>query len=594
MPAQEKGEGRANLVYHVRARQGMHTTTKKMNPMTDSKNPLSRRNWLGLVSTASLGSGLLTALPVSGEASKPPATSDNASGTRAYNIRDFGAKGDGQALDTAAVQMAIDACHRDQGGTVLVPAGVYVIGTIELKSNVTLHIAAQGKLLGSGDGKQYHAADAIPLSGDATLGDGNVGLIFATNAENITIEGPGTIDGQGAQFRSPSRGVLPPSGRGGSQRPYHLLFYRCRNLRVRDIFLVASAFHSVRIIQSSFVWLESIRIHNRVNGNNDGFHFISSQYVHISNCDVQSQDDACALFGSCKFVTVTNSTFSTRWSVFRFGGGNPENVTVSNCVIYETYGCPIKMHFGRESQAQNILFSNLLLQDVTGPISIDVNSRSRRSANETELSQNGFVRNVVFQGIRASVVAEGREFADIPFAQHYRPGETRQCIVLNCVGDALLEEVALSDVHVTYDGGGTAEEAQREVPQVAGEYFEIGTPPAYGLFARNVRGLTLNNVRFEVVKRDLRPAVVLDHVTDVAVNGLSAQGDKQAESVLRFMETRDALVSAARVLTPAAVFLQVEGASSEAITIDGGDLSKAAAPTAFKVGAAERAVKLRA
>ncbi|MGH9353196.1 MAG: glycoside hydrolase family 28 protein, partial [Terriglobia bacterium] len=211
-------------------------------------------------------------------------------GARVYNIRDFGAKGDGKTLDTMAVQAAIDACNKDRGGTVLVPAGVFVIGTVEMKGNVTLHIAAQGKLLGSADGKQYHAAGAIPLSGDTTLRDGNVGLIFAVNAENITVEGPGTIDGQGAQFRSPRRGVPPPSGRGGSHRPYHLLFYRCKNLRVRDIFLFNSAFHSVRVIESNFVWMERIHIYNRVNGNNDGFHFISSQYVHVSNCDVQSQD----------------------------------------------------------------------------------------------------------------------------------------------------------------------------------------------------------------------------------------------------------------------------------------------------------------
>jgi polygalacturonase len=72
----------------------------------------------------------------------------------AYNIRDFGAKGDGVTLDTAAVQAAIDACHRDRGGTVVVPAGTFVIGTLELKSNVTLHLVATAKLLGSADGKQ--------------------------------------------------------------------------------------------------------------------------------------------------------------------------------------------------------------------------------------------------------------------------------------------------------------------------------------------------------------------------------------------------------------------------------------------------------
>ncbi|HTV62193.1 MAG TPA: glycosyl hydrolase family 28 protein [Verrucomicrobiae bacterium] len=558
------------------------------------EHSLSRRQWLGLVPTltASLGTGLVAENASAAETSAG-GMADNDLGTRVYNIRNFGAAGDGKTLDTAAVQAAIDACHKDQGGTVVVPAGVFVIGTVEIKSNVTLRIAAAGKLLGSADGKQYHAADAIPLEGDTTLGDGNVALIFAVKAENVTIEGPGAIDGQGAQFRSPERGVPPPSGRGGSKRPYHLLFYQCTNLRVRNLFLFDSAFHSVRVIESGFVWLTGLHIFNRVNSNNDGFHFISSQYVHVANCDVQSQDDACALFGSCRFVTITNSTFSTRWAVFRFGGGNPENVTVSNCVIYETYGCPIKMHFGGDSQAQNLMFSNLILDDVTGPISIDVDTTRRRKLGANESPQAGFVRNISFNNIRARVVAEPRQIADIPFPQGHRPGEYRQCIVLNCIGGGSIEGIVLNDVQIVYGGGGTAEEAQREVPELAGEYFEIGTPPAYGLYARNVRCLTLNNTRFEVNNPDLRPAVVLDHVADVAVNGCSADGNPQAEAVLRLVAARDALFTAVRVLTPAATFLQVEGPDSGGIIVDGGDLSKAAAALAFKEGAKKGAVQLR-
>lgn len=563
--------------------------------MTDS-NPysMSRRRWLGLLPpavAASAGGALLA----DGQpfATSSPGTSSSPSnlGAGVYNIREFGARGDGKSLDTASVQAAIDACHKNHGGTVLVPAGVFVVGTVEMKSNVTLHIAAEGKLLGSADGTEYRAAAGIPLHGDATLEDGNTGLIFAIDAESITIEGPGTIDGQGAQFRSPRRGVPPPSGRGGSLRPYHLLFYRCRNLKVRNIFLLNSAFHSVRIIESEFVWCEGIRIYNRVNVNNDGFHFISNQYLHVSNCDVQSEDDACALFGSCRNVTITNCTFSTRWAVFRFGGGDPENITISNCVIYETYGCPIKMQFGPESRAQNILFSNLILHEVTGPISIDLNKSSFAEGGKTP--QNGFVRNITFSGIRARVVAEGKQYPDMPFPIHYRPGETRQCIVLNCVQDSFLEGVVFNDVQVKYDGGGTKEEAERQVPEIAGEYFEMGTPPAYGLYARRVRGLTLNNVRFEVVNADLRPAMVLDGVADVAVNGFSVQGNENAASVTRFVHTRDVLLSATRLLTPAAVFVQVEGSTSSGITIDGGDLSQSARVVAFKAGAIVGAVKAR-
>ncbi len=573
--------------------------------MTNSNDPsLSRRKWLRLASATSLGTGLLAATRAAGETRAHLAITDSNLGARTYNVRDFGAKGDGTTLDTAAVQAAIDACNKDQGGTVLVPAGVFLIGTIEMKSNVTLHIAHSGKLLGSADGKQYHAADAIPLSGDSTLGDGNVGLIFAVNAQNIVIEGPGTIDGQGGQFRSPSRGVMPPAGISGSHRPYHLLFHRCKNLTVRDIFLFQSAFHSVRIIQSSYVKLDCIHIYNRVNHNNDGFHFISSQFVHLSNCDVECQDDACALFGSCKFVTVTNCSFSTRWSVFRFGGGEAENITVSNCLIYQTYGCPIKMRCGPGSRFENISFSNLIMKDVTGPISIGLGPQPRRStstpgANATEANtspeqrQPGIVRNISFNGIQATVT-KPVQLPDVPFVSGYNPGEIFSCIVLNGMGEGFLENISFNDVRVTFPGGGTAEHAAvRDVPKVAGEYYEIGVPPAYALYARNVRGLNLYNVRFEVTTDELRPAVVFDHVKDAAVNGFSVQGNEKAESLLRFIETSDVLLSASRVLTPTALFLQVEGATTERITIDGGDLSRAAAPLSFKADAPKKSVKLR-
>ncbi len=92
-------------------------------------------------------------------------------GARIYNVRDFAAKGDGKLLDSAAVQAAIDACAGEHGGTVLVPAGTFLIGPIELKNNVTLHIAAGGTLLGAADAALYHPARGIPLEGDHTMSD---------------------------------------------------------------------------------------------------------------------------------------------------------------------------------------------------------------------------------------------------------------------------------------------------------------------------------------------------------------------------------------------------------------------------------------
>jgi polygalacturonase len=587
-----------------------------------SDEGVSRRDWLTRVSMSGAAIGTALVLPATAagadaaaaeieavaQAARPPAARGGAqpargqgsgspalNGARIYNIREFGAKGDGKTLDTAALQAAIDACTKDGGGTVLVPAGTFHIGAVELKSNVTLHIAAAGTLLGSADGKQYHAIDAIPLRGDSTLADGNWALIYAVEAQNIGVEGPGLIDGQGIQFHAPDRDTPPPSGIGGAKRPYHLLFHRCEHVSVRNLRLFRCAFHSIRVIQSKFVQMDGLHIHNRVNGNNDGFHFISCEYVTVSNCVVLSQDDACALFGSCKNITVTNSTFSTRWSVFRFGGGVAENITVSNCVLYQVFGCPFKFHGSAGTRFENMTFSNIVLQEVTGPISISVGAHQRAGGeNANDGAPAGIIRNITFSNIHGTVTTDPPPLPDYPFASAYRPGEGHSAIVLNAVGGATLENITFDNVHLTFGGGGTAEEAaRRDLPDVAGEYFMLGPIPAYGLYARGARGVTLQNVRFQTSTPDLRPAIIFDRVEDAAINGLSVQGNPQAESVLRFIASKHALLTATRLLTPAMTFLQLEGPANQNIIVEGGDVSRASKPLAFKDGATEQSVKLK-
>src|SRR5688572_870045 len=234
----------------------------------------SRRKWLKQMAAPTaaltLGSTVLSpALASTGGRSGPiqqPSTGldEKILGARTYNVRDFGAKGDGVVTDTDAVQAAIDACNRDKGGTVLVPTGDFVVGTIELKSNVALHLSAQGKLLGSAKPEHYKAGNNIPP------GNGNIVMISAANAENISIEGPGTIDGNGAKFftgRGDMTGPGQNSAQGYFQRPHLLVFYRCKNLRIRDVFLTASAYHCLRTLECRDVHYTGIRIYNRVNKN---------------------------------------------------------------------------------------------------------------------------------------------------------------------------------------------------------------------------------------------------------------------------------------------------------------------------------------
>ena len=425
---------------------------------------------------------------------------------------------------------------------------------------------------------------------------------------NVTLEGPGTIDGQGFQFHSPVRGTLPPSGLGGNNRPYHLLTYRCENLIVRNIDLIDCAYHSIRVIQSKRVHMDTIYIHNRVNGNNDGFHFISAQYVTVNNCIILSQDDACALFGSCKFVTITNCIFSTRWSVFRFGGGFPENIAISNCVLYEVYGCPIKFQGNPGSRYENISFSNIGPHDVTGPIHVAVGPRAPRAvapgspatddmhanAQDPNNADPAIMRNISFSNIHGTVTTDPPQLAEAKVTSTANPGEKHSCITLNCVGGATMENISLDNINLTFGGGGTAEDAaRRDLPQIAGEYFMMGPMPAYGLYARGVKGLTLQNIRLQVASPTCAPPSSSTMSATPPSTASTSRPTPAAESALRIIDSKDVLLTAPRLLTSTTTFLQLEGADNERITIDGGDISKAQKPLTLADKATKTAIKIR-
>ena len=205
----------------------------------------------------------------------------------------------------------------------------------------------------------------MPLRGDSTLNDGNVALLSAAGQQGVTLEGRGTIDGHGAAF--PGAQLNPD---GSDRRPHLLLAYQCDGLQVSGLRLMEAGFHCLRMVGCSRVVLDGLYLHSRTGSNKDGFHFISCRHVSVSNNVVLCNDDACALFGSCQNVTVNNCTFSTRWSVFRFGGGRVRNIAVSNCILTEVFGCPIKVQGNEGSSYENLSFSNLIFDRVTGPIHV--------------------------------------------------------------------------------------------------------------------------------------------------------------------------------------------------------------------------------
>ncbi|WP_018626907.1 hypothetical protein [Niabella aurantiaca] len=243
------------------------------------------------------------------------------------------------------------------------------------------------------------------------------------------------------------------------------------------------------------------------------------------------------------------------------------------------------------SRFEDITFSNLIMKNVTGPIYMGISERRSSGIKDKDLPP-GSLKRISFSNIRITV-ATPQPLPDAAFQSAYRPGELRSCIVLNGFGANYIEAISFSDVQVSYPGGGTAVEAAAEVPRSSGEYFEIGTPPSYGLFARNVKGLSLHNIRLETTATDHRPAVVMDNTEDVEILGFSARGYQEGRSVVRARNCRDVLISAARVLKEAAVFLEIEGEKTGNIRLEGGDLSKALKTTRLHTGVLQRSVVVR-
>jgi hypothetical protein len=245
-------------------------------------------------------------------------------------------------------------------------------------------------------------------------------------------------------------------------------------------------------------------------------------------------------------------------------------------------------------------FSNLVLDDVTGPIHVSIGPRMPRKPGSGPTPVDALaeesheppcvVRNISFTNIHGTVTTNPQSLEETTLISHFNPGEQHSCIALNAVGGAAIENIAFENIHLTFGGGGTAEDAaRRELPEIAGEYFMLGPMPAYGFYARNARALTFNNIRFETATPDLRPAIILDHVTDARFAAVNVEGNTSSESALRFVDTQQVYMTGTRILNPAKTFLQVEGKSS-GILIQGSDLRTVANKFAFTNGANEHAV----
>jgi hypothetical protein len=371
-------------------------------------------------------------------------------------------------------------------------------------------------------------------------------------------------------------------------------FYRCRDISLENATLRSAGSWCSHFRECAGVRIRGITIDNRVNVNNDGIDLMSTSNVRISDCVLLCGDDAVCFQDmsddrSVEDVVITNCIMSTRWAAIRSGGahrGGIRRVAVSNCVIRDTYGCGIKLQISGNGTMEDLTFSNIVMTNVSSPISLRFGNCHYNNEKRDESYPFGTMRNILFSNIRASVIDEAGLRKANPSMY---PGEERQCISICGIPGHPVENVTLSHVQVTFPGGGTQTDAAHcDLPELEDqypEYFMWGILSAYALYARHARGLTLNNVRFDLSAPDLRPAVMCDDVEDLDMTGLRAAGDLRAESLLRLRGTREVFIHNCSPLNDIPVFLSLEGAETRNVILGTNNLRRARTPAIASQGA---------
>jgi hypothetical protein len=537
--------------------------------------------------------GLLT---TSGLLATPAAAQSNAIvSSRVFDVKDYGATADGKTLDTAAIKRTIEACHAAGGGVVFFRAGIFLSGTVVLRSNVTLYLEAGATLLGSSNIADYSPQKKPPVHSEFNYEraeDSNLKhLICAYEAENIGICGFGRIDGQGASFWTSRNRVPVPAERAWSDvatydwkaldRPSPLIeLYRCKNVHLEGVRIENSPGWTLRPVFCDFVFIHGVHIKSPVYGpNTDGIDMVCCQNIFISDCVIDTGDDALCLksespYGDAvrasKNITITNCVLSCCCNGFKIGSATAgvfENLIFSNSVIFNEdvplnarviSGIALEMVDG--GSMEGVTISNIRMQRVRTPLFIRLANRTSRPDGKA-----GILRGVVIDNIQATGSILTSSVTGVPGFD--------------------VEDVTMSNIRIESDENGPADWASRKIPENVKSYPEarmFGRLPAYGFYCRHVTGLQLRNIEFRSAPQEARPAIVCEDVKSLDIDGLRAMPTVGIEPMVKLIQTRQALLSHCSAAVGAKTFLEAQGDQTEAVFLTSCNLY--GAEVAFKGG----------
>lgn len=443
-----------------------------------------------------------------------------------YNVLKYGALPDGKTVCTEAINKAVDACYNEGGGEVFLPSGRYISGTIILKSNVCLHLDRGCTLLASTN----HSDFPVLLGSTNVRSDKDRGgwyaLIYANQAENIGIKGPGVIDGQGSKQKP------RPKSLGGDLdgRPRNVLFISCKGVTVESVHLNNSGIWNQHYLDCEDVIVDRVQVYNHGNRNNDGIDIDCCSRFVLSNSIFDSDDDGITLKSTGRKVSedivITNCIVSSQCNPIKAGTeslGGFKNVAITNCVIkpsrcknkaiFNDYrkgiaGLSLEMVDG--GIVEGITISNIVIDGTMCPLYIRLGNRGRTISKEDVKPSIGSMKNISISNVVA-----------------YNCGNF--CSSITAVPGAYIENVTLNNIQIYNEGGVEPEEYVATIKEVKED--EKGYPqptvwgnlPSSGLFLRHVKNIQISNIILGSQKEEIRVPIMGQDIEGLSIRQTRVQ-----------------------------------------------------------------------
>lgn len=436
-------------------------------------------------------------------------------GGKVFDILNYGAKGDDKTMNTSAIQTTIDDCSGKGGGLVYIHDGIFVSGTLELKDNVTLFVEAGSILRGSDQHSDYPPKQCLLKS---YRGKENFQFIYAEKRKNVTITGGGIIDGF-----SHGEG-WPWKGKDNEwERPRLIRMVECTDVTIQHISLIRGNNWTQYYEACNNLLVDDIRIRVYSGINNaDGIDVSGCNKVEISNYYAITGDDGICLkamslkptekvnihdcffrYANCHAVKIGTETHSA-----------VKNVIARNVIANARYGLAIESADG--ANVEDITYENMTLTNCSTPIFIRLGNRGRVFERGPEKAPIGSMKNITIRNITNT---------DLTYLdQRDGPGVGS---VIGGIPEQKIENLLIENCNFLYYGSiKDTTYIYRKIPENAEKYPEYniyGITPAYGIYARHVKNLTLRNVTVSSKNLDVRPALVLDDVEDYSLRNLNCE-----------------------------------------------------------------------